>query len=771
MKTNYRLSLLLLPLLLGLPGVHAVKAGASGEDPAFSKDNFLSSSNWNGSSDQSESKIALTGSNTYQYGFPFKKGEAHKVKFKFNLDSLEVGEDFFVLISGNKDTALIPGNYDSPGVYLRYRYDGASAYSLSGFYTDSYNYKASAITLNKRYSGSIIRDHTLQFETSMVSGYTDGIRIFYQGEQFADWLCYSMVKNSEITDSDNKLYITTYGNVSVTNILSNDIVGPSITYEDPGVSAYAGDVFTFGAVKAIDEVDGELPVSARLFDPSNKEISEKLTLNPDGSYSFKPLTTGEYSLRVLSTDYSTNTSSKKITLNVSRHEHYPVFDEAYAFPKEARCNKKYIIPQVTAHDIDEGEKDNDISYSYEVTYYSSSGALRKASLSQEEDGRYSFLPEDESAYLDDGVGQYFISVGATNSHGTSYLEREIFVKPAIVGEDSVKSSNLFEEANWAPSSYLSVGNGEAILRGNTYYKAGLSLEKGIEMSFTIDQLLDKGTLDNWFSFGISKHPHQGRYLAGQEGIYFMFFYENGAFRANIQYVLEDGTSLDVENNKVVSSSIEGTHTLSITPFDESLDPNMYDNIDIALDGATLSSYEVYKIERSALQDDEGFVYLNYGYYNGNEQTSYEGGSITTNNPIVKLNSLRYSDKTAPAITLLGEVPTKARVGEAITLPSATGLDETDGEIEAYLSSVKDESGVGITTINNIVTFEKSGTYTANYSCVDSSGNVQTLTFEIVVEGSSNNLPLILGISLPCGVLLLGGGALAIILLRKKRKQC
>ena len=770
MKAMKTLPILLFSLFLSFPSATAIGVSAEESEPAFEKANFLNSSSWSGSSVVSGDKISLTGSNTYQYGFPFSKGESHKIKFKFNVDSLEAGADAYVLISGNKDAVLTPGNYDAPGVYLRYRFNSDASYSLSGYYSDSYTYKGEAITLNKIYSASVLRDHTLQFETSLVSGYTDGVRIFYQGEQFADWLCYSMVKNSEITDGDGKIYITTYGDISVTNILPNDILGPVISYDEPEAKAYAGDLYTFGKIESVDEVDGALSYSTRLFDPNNKEISEKLIANDDGSFSFKPLTIGEYSLRILSTDYSTNTSSKKVLVTVSRHEHYPVFDESYSFPKEARCNQKYVIPKVSAHDIDDGEQDNDISYAYDVTYYSSAGKLRHASLNEESDGRYSFLPEDESAYLDDGIGQYFISVGATNSHGTSYMEQEIFVKPSVVGEDSVKPSSYYSEANWAPSSYLSFGDQEAVLRGATYYKAGLSLEKGIHVSFSLDQLIDKATNDNWFSFGISKHPHQGRYLAGQEGIYFMFFYQSGAFRVNIQYVLEDGSTLDIENNKAVSTSLEGEHSFAITPFDESLDPTMYDNIDIALDGQTIASYEVYKVARSGLMDDEGFVYLNYGCYNGNESTSFEGDEIVTNNPIVRLTSIKYSDKTLPNITLSGEVPTKGKVGEPLTLPSAKGYDETDGEIEAYVSSVKDESGIGITVINNVVNFESGGVYTVNYSCIDSSGNERILSFQIQVEEKSN-LPLILGIAIPGASLALAGGVIAFILLRKKGKQC
>ena len=114
---------------------------------------------------------------------------------------------------------------------------------------------------------------------------------------------------------------------------------------------------------------------------------------------------------------------------------------------------------------------------------------------------------------------------------------------------------------------------------------------------------------------------------------------------------------------------------------------MYDNVELFLDGQKCESFEVYKIERSNFMDDEGQVYLSYGYYNAHES----GDSFdTTSNPKVRLNSIAYSDFTAPTIELLGECPSEGKVDEEILLPNAKAIDDVDGEVEATLLSVKNE---------------------------------------------------------------------------------
>ena len=701
-------------------------------DPAFDRDNFLNPANYiaNVTPVVDEKGLLVEGASSYNLPFAFDRGYSHKIKFKFDIEELGNYESATILLSNDPSIAFLDQNMTAPGVYFSITKTSESTYRLDGYYTDGINYTGQALTLNKVIHDSVIRDHTLQIETSLVAGYTDGIRLFYNGEQFADWLCYSMVKNNAITDSQGRIYISTYGKMRITNITPGDDFGPRIDYEEPEEKAYAGDDYEFGEITVTDEIDGKLPWTFVLFDPAGKNISNKASFNEHGRLHFKPLSIGEYTLRVLSNDYSTNAAAKRILLNVFRHEHYPVFDEDYVFPINGRSSSEYIIPKVSAHDIDDGG-DNEISYTYGVYYYSDSGVRRDVTLSQKESGEYYFIPKKESAYRNDGMGKYYITVSANNSYGESVLEREIYVKPDIVDEASMLPENYLDEDRWTLNDYNTFGESDITLIGNTSYKAGLKLDKGIFLYFSVEQLLDKTGLDNWFSFGFTTHPGEGKYGAGTQGLYFMFFYQNGAFRYNMQYVTNEGVAIDIKNNEPLASDFSGETSLAVYPFDESLDPTMYDNIDVALNGGKVDSFEIYKIARSEMTDDEGFVYLNFGYSNAGEHTSLD--PFGTNNPIVHLHRLRIADKKAPVLTLLGDVPTSGKAGERITFPGVKAVDETDGEVEAYLSSIVGPDGVAITVINNVAVFPKAGEYIVSYKAVDYSGNIGSIEKTILIS--------------------------------------
>ncbi len=768
--------LLLLPIsfLLLMPGIKeplSVKAESSVIDEAFNPENFLNPDNYKADITPvlTENGLKVSGATTYQLPFTFDRGYSHKIKFKFSIDEMAVNDTAFLMFSPNPNIGFPGVGMDAPGVYFRITNHGEN-YHLDGFYTDGINYNHEALTLNSFYPGSAARDHTFQFETSLVTGYVDGVKTFYQGSQFADWLCYSMVKNNIITDENSKIYISTYGDLRITNILPGDTEGPKIEYEEPEEPAYAGDEYTFGTIRSIDKIDGELPWTYKLYDPTGKEITNKITETEDGHLKFKPLRIGEYTLRILSSDYSTNNAAKRILLNVRRHEHYPVFDEDYVFPKDARVSSKYLIPKVSAHDIDEGEADNEIIYRYGAHYFSNSGSRREVNLLQEEDGTYYFIPKNEKAYLSDGLGKFFITVEAENRYGVSTLEREIYVKPDIVGEESMKNENLFDSKNWSSSSYSNFGADSLTVAGPTHYKAGLSIDKGVILTFSVEQLIDKSTIDNWFSFGLSAHPGPGKYGSSAQGLFFMFFYQNGAFRYNMQYVTNEGVHIDIKNNEPLAADFGGETTLAVYPFDVEKDPSMYDNIDVSLNGGKVDSFEIYKVSRSEMADDEGFVYLNYGYNNMDEKTSFDP-ELSTNNPIVKIKRLRIEDRIGPIITLKGEIPSSAKVGDVLLFPEATAVDETDGDVEAYLSSIVDEDGVGMTVINNKATFQKPGIYTVRYRAVDLSGNIGTLerTIEIKGNGSSSGCQSSLepGIGMISAAL---AGACFFVFLRKKEKK-
>jgi hypothetical protein len=755
-------------------GNQPVSVGAEAvSDAAFDRSNFTDSSHYLSQSAPltSERGLSFSGPATYQLPFTFSQGSDYKIKVKFSVDALAVGESAFLILQKNPNLLIGAGDYSNPGVYLRLTSTSDSAYRLDGFYSDGISYSAEALSLNWAYPTSVIRDHTFQIETSLIQGYTDGIRIFYNGVHFADWLCYSMVKNNVITDAGGKLYLSYIGKMTLTNLTPGDFLPPKITYRDPETPIYAGDEYVFGDISVDDAIDGKLSYETKLLDSESKNISDKLYKNADGKLCFKPLSPGEYTLRISASDYSYNAASKKVVFTAVRHDHYPVFDEAYSFSLAARASQKYYFPAVSAHDIDEGG-DNAISYAYNARYYPDNSTLqREAEVKQDEQGYY-FEPSNCSAYKTDGLGQYYLLITATNSFGSSYLEKDIWVKPDVVGDDATAPKNFFSALAWAPSDYVQATETSVKVAVSTYYKAGLDLDKGIVLTLKIDQLLDKGSHDQWFSLGFLKHPGYGKYGDNAAGLYYLFFYQDGAFRYDLQYTMEDGTHLDIKNNEAIyPETPSGDFVLTLAPFDTALDPSMDDNLTTAFDGSAVDSYEMFKVLRSSLSDDEHFVYLSYGYYNSAESSKLDNGAIVTNNPVVEFVGLRYVDKIAPVLSLKSAAPTSGVLGESIILPDCVAIDETDGNVTASLISVTGPDGVTLTIINQQMKFTQSGTYQVLYAASDKSGNTGTLSFEIVVPASGNSASLgwAIGASLG-GAVFIGGVVALVLVLRKKRKK-
>ena len=701
---------------------------------AYKAENFLNPENYNFNENapiKTEEGLKITSPVTYKIPFDFQVNTSKKIKFKFNVNEVENRGTVHVIFHSNPDDVIGGVSDEINGLYMRLSDVDHTSYNLDGYYTDGINFFHEMMAGTVNYKGDMRKDHTFQLETSMIQGYTDGIRMFYNGKHFGDWLGYSMIKNRVLTDSTGCIYITLSGNCTITNIVETDVTAPKITYTEPEYRCYAGDEYVFGNIDVLDAIDGRTPYEVKLLNSENKDISEKLYRNEDDKLCFKPLQTGTYTLRIASTDYSYNTSSRRIEFDALNKPNYPRFVGQVQFDKRARNNEKYYFPVPQVED-DSGNPGN-ITIDYSGYFYTDGNIKTNIVVKEDEKGYY-FLPSEYDNVKTDGVGNYFLTITATNSYGTSYAEQDIWVKYPTTGKESTKKENIYNKYNWASNNLNSINGENVYLGGSTYYKAGLPLEDGIEVNFSILDLKNKATYDTWFSFALLKHPGIAKYSDNNVGLYLMFFYENGAFRYNAQYVFEDGTHLDIKNNEVLYAEIPSEFSFKIQPFDVSLDASMYDNVELFLDGQKCESFEVYKIERSNFMDDEGQVYLSYGYYNAHES----GDSFdTTSNSKVRLNSIAYSDFTAPTIELLGECPSEGKVNEEILLPNAKAIDDVDGEVEATLLSVKNEKDRGVTVINNVFIPKENGVYKITYAATDSSGNSTTLVKEIKITGGKS----------------------------------
>ncbi len=719
------------------------KTLADDNEESFNSENFLNPNNYKVDStstiSSTDNGLKVIGGATYQLPFTFKENEEHKIKFKFNIDQMDAGQYAYVIFHNNPDNVFMDAESDISGLYCRIASFGSNKYSFETFYTDEVNYKLEPIAGALTYNNSVIRDHTIQLETSLIQGYTNGIRLFYDGVHFGDWLGYSMVKNRNLTDEYSNIYVSVVGNLTITNILPNDVEAPKITIkEDENNTHYANEEFVIDSIETIDDVDGNVPYTYKLLNPSNKDITHNTYINDNGKIAFVPIESGDYIFRVSASDYSYNTNSKRFNISIINRPHYPVFVGEPPFSIIARRSSKYYFPEGNARDIELENPDNNMTYAYSGYFYDNSNAKHEIEIKQDNNGYY-FEPLDYEPYRDlDGTGKYYLSISATNSYGTTYFEKEIWVKYDLTGSDAYLNSNLCNKSNWALNKINKFENNKVYIAGTTFYKAGLLLENGVKINFSILDMVSNNGEDKWFSLSLLKHPGNARYGNPNNdcGLYFMFFERNNNLLMNIQYIYSDGTYRDITNSTVIYSEIPEDITLEVTPFDTSLDASMDDNISIFLDGSQVESFEISKIYRSDMADDEGFVYLAAGYNNlkDNQAKTFE----ESNNPKFTINSILNTDKTAPEISLLGDFPVSSKGSKEIILPEAKGIDETDGEIAAQLLRVKDPNGKSITVINNKFIPKKNGTYIVIYSASDTSGNTSLLEKTIEVSGVKEN---------------------------------
>lgn len=551
------------------------------------------------------------------------------------------------------------------------------------------------------------------------------------------------------------------------NVNAADNLAPKITIELPDEPCYAGIEYVFGPINCVDDVDGVITNwTYTLLNVNSKDISYAANKIDDYHLSFTPSAEGTYTLTVFAKDSSGNEGSKKSRVKALHRPHFPVFKNT-SFKKDARNNEKYYfpIPKAVDNTYDEFEPDNDITFQYSGYFFDSSNNKINLNIyldepeNPETSKRY-FVPSEYSSYKTDGVGNYFLTISASNSFGTSNLDAEIWVKYALNGEEAIKTSNLVKSSNWGSEGGNTFSKTGVTLSKPAYYKGGLSLEDGVEIDIDVENLPDNTGGGNWMSINLTTHPGNSCiYSERIPGLHIMVFKKSGSFYANVRYCNEDMTTFDIVSD-VALVSIGNKLSIKLKPFDVSLDPERTDNVSLFLNKSQVESYDIYKIERSVLEDDEGFVYFSFTNFN----TS-----------VIKINSILDSDYTAPVISLNSSISKQQNINQLIKLPTATAKDDRDGVIEANLLSVKKPNGKKITVINNTFTPTEVGSYLIAYSSTDASGNTAVLQFELTmvdpnVDPSelSGQQKTIIIVSLIIG-LAISGGVISLYALSLKRK--
>ncbi len=491
--------------------------------------------------------------------------------------------------------------------------------------------------------------------------------------------------------------------------------------------------YDFGTI-TVYELDSSgqrhsLSYTYKLFDIYSKDVTDRYRSNgrlytgASGNICFKAPEEGRYSLKVYATSSTGRNSEKAQKALIDHLPHYPVFARTVKFAAKARNNEKYYYPEAKASYEDESGTsipipDSDIHYG---GYFFDAGNNRHdiSPLLDSETNRYYFVPNNYASSIADGVGSFYLWLTATNSYGTSTMEREINSKYANSGEIATEHTSVYNAANWSSNSANTINSNQVTLSGTTFYKGGLPIEKGVEMDFKINSLPSKDLGgDPWISFALTTKPGIScTYSETIPGLHFRFFYTGGFLKTNIRYMTEEGSTTLIQSDYVVTTGLPEKLSLKVKPFDVKLNPDLSDNITITFNGSQLDMSSYLFIERSTLQDDEGFVYFSF---------------VNSESVSINVEALNYSDTVAPEITVNSDIPTQINVNTDLTLPNARARDNRDGDIVANLSEVQKPSGRTATVINNVFKVNEIGTYVILYSAVDSSDNVAIKRVEVVV---------------------------------------
>ena len=91
------------------------------------------------------------------------------------------------------------------------------------------------------------------------------------------------------------------------------------------------------------------------------------------------------------------------------------------------------------------------------------------------------------------------------------------------------------------------------------------------------------------------------------------------------------------------------------------------------------------------------------------------------------------DFVKPEIILEGEVVTSTTVGDAIVLPNATCKDNCTADKNIRFSIQVVEPNGAVKTYDNKMTYTSAGMWTIRYVAYDEVGNMQLLTYKVVVK--------------------------------------
>lgn len=122
-----------------------------------------------------------------------------------------------------------------------------------------------------------------------------------------------------------------------------------------------------------------------------------------------------------------------------------------------------------------------------------------------------------------------------------------------------------------------------------------------------------------------------------------------------------------------------------------------------------------------------FVAAQYGQYLVSFTATDKEGNTLADTMVVEV-----SDDVAPTIVLANEPQKTAKVGETVTLPSATANDNSEGAVELYVFLIDPLGQMSDVTSGSFAPGQ-AGHYVIRYYAVDAAGNVAILDYSLEVS--------------------------------------
>ena len=157
-----------------------------------------------------------------------------------------------------------------------------------------------------------------------------------------------------------------------------------------------------------------------------------------------------------------------------------------------------------------------------------------------------------------------------------------------------------------------------------------------------------------------------------------------------------------------------------------LDPFVSANVSVSFGKNSVRSVDGVELKVQDISRDWQFVADAYGDYIVTYVATDGAGKKQQYNYIITV-----LDSGLPTITVNGNIPTEVSLGASIELPSATVVDDVDGEIECKIYVFGPDSSVRFS--KNAFAPNKKGVYRICYVAVDKAGNVTVKEFNLEVK--------------------------------------